>query len=165
MQLPATHKNAYVTGRTPYTMPGSVVVEAGAAGVQFPSGMHTHGTNRDFEITRIVPYVLALDVNGAAYAAQPSQDLLRALTQVSIMALGINEQLTKSSQDLITLINHQTGAWELNAPFLLGIGDGLQISVANSASNAILGGAYAKSRVYLTLVGSLLCLGPVIPGA
>ncbi len=159
-KLPVSFAGRAILSRAPYTMPGTVVIDANAPGYQFPSGVFTHGTTKPFEIHRVVPYVVALDSNGVPYASQPPQDFLRALTQVSILAYNINEQLTKSAQDLITLVNAQTGAWELDSPFNLILGEGLQVSVTNRATTAIIGGAYAKSQVSLTFQGSLLHLDP-----
>jgi len=127
-RLPATFAGRIITARQPWIMAGEVELTTGQTGIQFPDSTFINNTDRPFEIHRLIPFVVAEDVNLVALTTQPDQDLLSSLIRTRIADLGKTQQLTKSSTLLRLMVKgNSERTWEWADPYYLAKGEQLQV--------------------------------------
>jgi hypothetical protein len=117
-----------ITQRSPYTMPGDLLLTSGQPGVQFPEATFMNNVDKPFEIHRVIPRVTAVDVNNVPLFPQPDQDLLSGLLRVQVTDLGKNQKLTKNPS-LVTILTKGSSerTWEFADPYYLIRSESIQV--------------------------------------
>lgn len=164
-RLPAKFAGRNISFRVPFSMPGELVVQAGAVGVQFPEATFLHNSDKPFEIHRVIPRVTGLD-NNQVVATVTSNGvvteltdpaLLEKLTRIRIFDFSKNENLTKNAQLLDTLTKGTSEkTWEWAEPYVLVRSEGFQVTVDNIAAAA----TADFTRVEITFQGFLIVVAP-----
>jgi hypothetical protein len=127
-RLPDQWAGRKITMRVPYVMPGEINLTSGQPGVQFPDATFTHNVDKPFEVHRLKPWAVALDVNGDVIFPQPPQEALQSLIRVRISDLGKNELMTKSPQLLALLPKGSAEAtWEWAEPYTIVRSESFQV--------------------------------------
>ena len=141
----------------PYSMPGELVIpNSPASGVQFPDATFLFSIDKPFEIHRMIPRITGLDAEGNVVPEQPDQDTLAGLVKLRIVDFSKNENLTKSSAFVRTLVkgsNERT--WEWERPYPLERAEGFQILVDTLPIPAFVP-AISQLRVEITFQGYLV---------
>ena len=164
-RLPAKFAGRDITFRVPFTMPGELIVAAGAIGVQFPEATFLHNSDKPFEIHRVIPRVTGLDdqeavatvTSNGVITELTNPTLLEKLTRIRIFDFSKNENLTKNAQLLSSLTKGTSEkTWEWAEPYVLTRSEGFQVTVDNLATAAIAD----NTRVEITFQGFLIVVAP-----
>ena len=160
-RLPAQWAGRVINDRYPYAIPGELLLTTGQLAQQYPDSTFLHAADKPFEIHRMIPRVIALDVNQVVLSPQPEQDLLAALVRTRITNLGITQPLTKAP----TLISALTKGsaertWEWAEPQTLERSQELQIVLDALAFPAALLASVTYLRVAIIFEGFLLQVAP-----
>lgn len=156
--IPTHYAGSYISWRSPYSMPGEIIVTPGQAGVAFPESSFNFSVDKPFEIERLIIRLSALDANNNVLDAQPGT--LEKLIRLSIEDVSKSQLLTKARTLVETLINSREGAsgsWEWYSPYTIERSEGFQAIV--DAATAFPVGT-DKIRVEATFQGSLLVIAP-----
>jgi len=128
-RLPATWGGRVITARQPWIMAGELELTTAQPGQQFPDSTFLNSTDRPFEIHRMIPFVVAEDVNTVALSPQPDQDLLSSLIRTRVLDLGKNNSLTKSPTLLRLFVKGSSErTWEFADPYYLAKGEQFQVT-------------------------------------
>lgn len=143
-----------ILSRLSYTMAGTITIGASQTGVQFPAAAFLHTNDRPFEVHRMLPVVLDVDV------VDPTQVVSVAdMRYVSgrVFDFGTNQELLKASTPLAALIKSPTErVWEWTAPHTLKKTHGFTVTIDTSAFDDTV----TTLRVQIAFQGYLLTLPP-----
>lgn len=119
-RLPAEFAGRKITDRFPYGISAELSLTASQNGIQFTDGSFLQGTDKPFEIHRMIPRLYALDSDGVLLATQPDQELLAGLMRLRILNLGLNQELLKTPT-LVGLLTKGSSerTWEWADPMYL----------------------------------------------
>jgi len=129
-RLPDQYAGRKITQRTPYSMPGEILIVSGEPGKQFPDATFTFNVDKPFEVHRVKPWAVALDSNGDVLENQPPQEALQSLLRFQLNDLGKTEKMTKNPQ-LLALLPKGTAeaTWEWAEPYTIVRSEGFQVVV------------------------------------
>lgn len=147
-----------VTSWLPYAIPGTADLAAGVIGQDFAGDAFTHNVSRPFAVDRVQFHALGLDDSDVfiPVATEPSVENMLRYISIRVVNASTNQPLMKAFCNVRTLQNQETGFWELTYPFVLELNNTIAVTATNEATNAILGGTYASTRLQITLIGSLI---------
>jgi len=158
-RLPATWANRVVIGRTPYEFSGELALATLVSPTQFPDATFLNGTDRPFEIHRMIPRLYALDDDSVLLPTQPDQELLAGLIRMSIQDLTLNMMLTKRSTLIGTLTKGSSErTWEFADPHTIERSNQFIVTIESVTYPAI--SDLVTIRVAITFEGFLLTLAP-----
>lgn len=162
-RLPATFANQEIKARQPWSTFGEKIVTSGQANQLYADALFQNSTDKPFEIHRLVPRCLALDVNGTALITQPDQDLLQSLVRITIKDLGKDTNLLKTATPLTTLVKGTAErTWEWAEPYYLVKSEQFQVQVT-AATFPAFDLAVAQLAVWLNFEGFFIVVAP--PGS
>ncbi len=159
-RLPATWGGKLITARAPWALYGEVALISAQIGVQVADSTYLNSTDRPFEIHRMIPFCIALDVNGVAISPQPDQDLLSALIKTKITDLGKGPNtLMKVSTRIRALVKGSSErTWEWADPYYLAKGE--QLSVVHDAFTFPTITSLVSIMVGMNFEGFFITVGP-----
>lgn len=143
-----------IVKRSPYFMPGELVVPASTSGRDFADGTFTHNADYPFEVTAMMPFITTLDVNGLPQN-DPGIGSLRNLyrfVQLQMKFVGIVRDMTKSAQRLSSMTDLGV-AVHFDAPIYLETSQGFAVTVNNFITAADAAGGI---RMEISFLGSIL---------
>lgn len=148
-----------ITQRSPFLMPGDLILTSSQPGVQFPEATFMNNVDKPFEIHRAIPRVTALDVNNVPLFPQPDQELLGALIRAQVTDLGKNQKLTKNPS-LFTILTKGSSerTWEFADPYYLIRSESIQVVCDALTFPAI--PDLASLRVEWSFQGFLIVVAP-----
>lgn len=142
---------------SPWYMGGTLDVAAATAGAQFNSSTFTHALSFPFEILRWVPrvttYVTGTTIQSDPAGARVVGDELYRWVRIKIEGIGKARAWMNSMNLLSTLLKGFDSHVELDDPYYLKAGWGLQVTINNDLTAALAGGGI---RMELTFHGSLI---------
>lgn len=119
-RLPATFANQPIKDRFPYEMNGELALTSAQASTQFPDALFNNGTDKPFEVHRMIPRLYARGSNNVLLNPQPAQELLMGLVRLEINITNLEQKLTKSPTLVGTLVKGSAEmTWEFADPFYL----------------------------------------------
>lgn len=158
-RLPATYAGIPIMFRVPFIMQTTKVLTTAQNGVSFPEASVTHGIDKPFEVHRMIPRITGLDGSDVILFAQPDDDLMESLINVTIRDFGKNQALVKSSTCVADLVKGSAErTWEWAEPYYLKQGDGFEIGGRSETFPA--GFTATKLRVQISFQGFLVVLAP-----
>lgn len=156
--LPTHYADQLITWRSPYTMPGELIIEAGQSGVVFPESAFNFSVDKPFEIERVIIRLTALNANDEVLDVQPPT--LEKRIRLSIEDVAKSQLMTKAKTLVDTLIGStagSSGSWEFDDVYTIERSEGFQVAVDAAALWPV---GTDKVRVELTFQGSLLVVQP-----
>ena len=156
--IPTHYADRLITWRSPYTMPGELIVEPGQAGVFFPESAFNFAVDKPFEIERMFVRLTSLDAQNAVLDAQPTT--LRKLIRLTVEDVSKSQLLTKARTLVDTLITSpagDAGTWEWYEPYTIERSEGFQVGTDAAAAFPA---NTEKVRVEISFQGSLLVIEP-----
>jgi len=158
--IPHSFGDQSIKFRIPYTMPGEQLVDQNASGVFFPEATFLHNVDKPFEIDRMIIRISETDDSDVVINPQPAfRDLVNRV-RLTVTDVSKNENLTKASHLVSTLITSEAGGdgtWEWYVPYTVVRSEGMQIGIDTDTSP---GGGNNRFRVEIALQGSLIVLQP-----
>lgn len=101
-------------------MYGELALTTGQTGRQFADGVFNNGTDKPFEVHRMIPRVYARDSGNLLLNAQPDMELLLGLIRANITITNLEQKLTKAPTALGALVKGSAErSWEFADPFYL----------------------------------------------
>jgi len=116
--------------RSPFSMPGELIITAGQTGIQFPEATFMNNVDKPGEFHRMIPRVVALDDDNIPLTTQPDQELLQSLVRVTVNDLGKNQIITKNPT-LMSILTKGTSerSWEWADPYYLVRSESFQVVI------------------------------------
>ncbi len=134
-RLPLDFAGRPISFRIPYNISGEMDVAPNQSGVVYPEATFLHNVDKPFEIHRTIIRLTAKNANGVILEPQPTT--LDERIRLRITDFSKNENLTKVSTLVQTLVNAFTKTWELEEPYTLVRSEGLQVQVDSLAYPSI----------------------------
>lgn len=150
-KVPTHYAGQRIKFRVPYTMPGELILNAAAAGIEFPEATFLHSIELPFEIWDMKVNAAQLDGQNVPIAA-PAPGI-NEFWRLRVQDVSKNQLMTKNAQLVQTLIDDDSGTWYWRVPYTIVRAEGFQVSVDNLlAANAL--------RAEITFRGFLIVLAP-----
>ncbi len=129
-RLPAVWADRAILDRYPYEFPGEIIIQDAQPSIQIPNAVFQNGTDKPFEVHRMIPRVMAYDSSNVLLATQPDQEMLLALLKIEIEDTGLNQALTKAPTRLNALVKGSSErTWEWADPHYLVRSNGFTVTV------------------------------------
>lgn len=163
-RLPDQFAGRVITYREPFAMEARIRMASAVPNLQYPEAAFMHATDKPFEIHRLIPRCLCLDVNNNPVDedVQRSNPYLMSLILATINDLGKTMEQTNAATPLNSLVkgtSEQT--WEFAQPFYLAKGESLRIALTSRTFPAgFADDAITQIEVSLCYEGFELILGP-----
>ena len=152
--LPEFYNGQRITFRSPYTMPGELVLANTAVNIEFPEGTFLFGVDKPFEIHRVKfsgsQGGVADPFTPVAAPAPGIDDFWR----VRIEDISKNQLLTKNAQLIASLTESNTNMWPWGMPYTIVRSEGFQVTVDNLLT------APNRLRAAISFEGYLLVVAP-----
>ena len=120
-RLPTHFAGRLITARQPQSFAAEVILTSAQLGQPFPEGSFLNNTDRPFEIHRVIPFLIALDINNVSLNPQPDQDLMMGLMRMKITDLGNGPTSFMKSTTMIRALvkGDMERTWEFADPYYL----------------------------------------------
>lgn len=151
--LPTHFAGKPILYRFPYTMPGELVLDNGATGIEFPETF-IHASELPFEVWGMKIAASQLNGNGDPIAA-PAPGINK-FWRLRIQDLTKNQNMTKSGQLAATLVDDDSGNWFWRIPFTIERAEGFTVTIDNLLPAA----PGNQLRAEITFRGYLIQLSP-----
>jgi hypothetical protein len=129
--LPEMYDGKKIKMRLPYTMPGELVLDNGAVGIDFPDGTFLHSVDKPFEVWGMK--LSASQLVASIPVAAPAPDINK-FWRVRVVDVSKNYLMTKAAALVATLIDSDTGDWYWRCPYTIVRAEGFQVTVDNLLS-------------------------------
>ncbi len=151
--VPEKYNGRRIKFRSPYTMPGELVLAAGALNTPFPEATFLQTVDKPFEIWDVVLRA-AQSVGDTPFlpVADPAPSIDQ-FWRIRMQDLSKNQNITKNAQLVATLVDNDDDIWRWPIPYTIIRAEGFDISVDNLLPVNFL-------RAEITFRGYLLVLEP-----
>lgn len=158
-RLPTHFAGLEIKQRIPYHMYGETSLIASQTGFEMDSTPFTNTVAKPFEVHRFIPRVVAIGDASLPVDPQSDQSLLQSLVRANIQNVGLNEQITKVSTPLDSLVKGSTErTWEWADPSTLPTSYSFRVTLDTLAFPAA--ADYDTLKIGISFQGYLLVTAP-----
>lgn len=138
-------------------MAGELILASAQPGVQFPEATFLHNVDKPFEIHRMIPLVTEMDdATPPLVDPAPIAGPINKLIRLRVVDTSKNENLTKVSTLIASLVKANTNTWEWEDPYTLVRSEGLQVTCDSLTYPA----GVDNIRVEISFQGFLIVIAP-----
>lgn len=158
-RLPNTYADRPIMDRDPYAMPGELSLTTGQISTLYPPATFQCGTDKPFEVHRMIPRLYALNSSGVLLPTQPDQDLLAGLVKISLKIINKEQSMTRVPTRIGTLTKGSSErTWEFADPEYLERSTGFEVAIQAETFPTIEN--FASILVALTFEGFMIVVAP-----